>query len=82
MRLSFMKVTYEQTSFKILISNGWILLNLQDVSCLERGCNNEVLSDPMALDALRGCGFLKFFRMSNMKNQTQLLEMFVHYWDP
>lgn len=44
--------------------------------------DNEVLGDREALDALRNCGLLKFYMLSYMKTQTQLLEMLVHYWDP
>lgn len=43
--------------------------------------DNEVMNDPQALDALRGCGLLKFFKLSNMKANVRLLEMFIDYWD-
>ena len=42
--------------------------------------DNEVMNDQKALDALRGCGLLKFFKMPNMKAKTCLLEMLIHYW--
>ena len=35
----------------------------------------------MELDSLRGCGLLKIFKMPNMKANTRLLEMLIHYWD-
>lgn len=38
------------------------------------------MNDPNALDALRGCGLIKFFKMPNMKANTRLLEMLIHYW--
>ena len=38
------------------------------------------MNDPNALDALRGCGFLKFFKLKNMKANTHLLEMLIDYW--
>ena len=40
--------------------------------------DNEVMNDPNALDALRGCNFLKFFKMPNMKANTRLFEMLIH----
>src|ERR1700733_1099097 len=42
---------------------------------------NEVMNDPQAVDALRGCGLLKFFKLPNMKANTRLLEMLIDYWD-
>ena len=42
---------------------------------------NEVMNSPEALDALRGCGLLKFFKLPNMKANTRLLEMLIDYWD-
>lgn len=44
--------------------------------------DNEVMNDPLSLDALRGCGLLKIFKMPNVKTNTRLLEMLVNYWDP
>ena len=38
------------------------------------------MNNPNAVDALRGCGLLKFFKMPNMKENTRLLEMLIHYW--
>ena len=43
--------------------------------------DNEVMNDPDALEALRGCGLLKFFKLPNMKANTRLLEMLIDYWD-
>lgn len=43
--------------------------------------DKEVMNSPEALDALRGCGLLKFFKLPNMKENTRLLEMFIDYWD-
>ena len=42
---------------------------------------NEVMNSLEALDALRGCGFLKFFKLPNMKANMRLLEMLIDYWD-
>ena len=42
--------------------------------------DDEVMNDPQALDALRGCVLQKFFKMPNMKENTCLIEMFIHYW--
>lgn len=42
--------------------------------------DDEVMNDPNALETLRGCGFLKFFKMPNMKENTRWLEMLIHYW--
>ena len=42
--------------------------------------DNEVMNDHEALDALRGCGLLKFFKLPNMKANTRLLEMLIDYW--
>lgn len=43
--------------------------------------DDEVMNDQQALDALRGCGLLKFFKMPNMRENTHLLEMLIHYWN-
>ena len=43
--------------------------------------DDEVMNDPDALEALRGCGLLKFFKLPNMKANTRLLEMLIDYWD-
>jgi len=43
--------------------------------------DDEVINDPDALDALRGCGLLKFFKLPNMKANTRLLEMLIDYWN-
>lgn len=43
--------------------------------------DDEVMNDPDALDALRGCGLLKFFKLLNMKANTHLLEMLIDYWN-
>ncbi len=42
--------------------------------------DDEVMNDQQSLDALRGCGLLKFFKMPNMKANTRSLEMIIHYW--
>ena len=41
--------------------------------------DDEVMNDPNALDALRGFGLLNLFKMPNMKENTCLLEMLIHY---
>ena len=43
--------------------------------------DSEVMNDPQALDALRGCGLLKFFKLPNMKANVRLLELLISYWD-
>ena len=43
--------------------------------------DNEVMNSPEALDALQGCGLLKFFKLPNMKANTRLLELLIDYWD-
>ena len=43
--------------------------------------DNEVMNDLEALDALRGCGLLKIFKLPNMKANMHLLEMLIDYWD-
>lgn len=43
--------------------------------------DDEVMNDPDSLDALRGCGLLKFFKLPNMKANTCLLEMLIDYWN-
>ena len=43
--------------------------------------DDEVINDPDALDALRGCALLKFFKLPNMKANTRLLEMLIDYWN-
>lgn len=42
--------------------------------------DNQVMEDQNALDALRGCDLLKFFKVPNMKVNTRLLELLIHYW--
>ena len=42
--------------------------------------DDEVTNDLDALDALWGCGLLKFFKLPNMKANTRLLEMLIDYW--
>ena len=41
--------------------------------------DNQVMEDQNTLYALRGCGLLKFFKMPNMKENTRLLELLIHY---
>lgn len=41
--------------------------------------DDEVMNDPNALEALRGCGLLNFFKMPNMKANTCLVKMLIHY---
>ena len=40
------------------------------------------LHDPDTVTALRNCGLLKFFRMSSMRQQINLLQYFLDAWDP
>lgn len=42
--------------------------------------DNQVMEDQNALDYLRGCGLLKFFKMQGMKENTWFLEFRIHYW--
>lgn len=42
--------------------------------------DNEVMNDQQASDALRGCVLFKFFKIPNMKANTRLPEMLIHYW--
>ena len=44
--------------------------------------DDAILSDPGAINALRQCGLLKFFKVPNMKAQKQLLRKLIEYWDP
>jgi len=37
------------------------------------------MNDQNALDALRGCSLLKFFKMANMKANTRELKLLIHY---
>ena len=39
------------------------------------------MNDPDALEALRGCVLLIFFKLPNMKANTRLLEMLIDYLD-
>ena len=43
--------------------------------------DNEVMNNDEALEALRGCGLLKFFKLPNMKANVRLLERLIDYWD-
>ena len=40
------------------------------------------LHDPGTVTALRNCGLLKFFRISSMRQQINLLQYFLDAWDP
>lgn len=40
------------------------------------------LHDQGRVTALRNCGFLKFFRISSMRQQINLLQYFLNAWDP
>lgn len=40
------------------------------------------LNDPGTVEALINCGFLKYFRLSEMRQQSELLQFLVHAWDP
>ena len=42
--------------------------------------DNHVMEDKNALDALRGYGSLKKFKIPNIKDNTRLLELLIHYW--
>jgi len=42
--------------------------------------DNKVMEDQNSLDSLRGYGLLKFFKMPNMKANTRLLDILIHYW--
>ena len=39
-------------------------------------------NDPGTVRALRDCGILKYFKLSGMKQQIELLEFLVRAWDP
>ena len=43
---------------------------------------NEVMEDQNSLDVLRNCGFIKFFKIPNMKSNVRLLQMLVDHWEP
>jgi len=40
------------------------------------------LHDSGTVTALRNCGLLKFFRISSMRQQINLLQYFLNAWDP
>ena len=40
------------------------------------------LHDPCMVSALQNCGLLKFFHISNMRQQINLLQYFLDAWDP
>ena len=40
------------------------------------------LHDPVIVNALRNCDLLKFFRISSMRQQINLLQYFLDDWDP
>ena len=40
------------------------------------------LHDPVTVNALRNCGLLKFFRISSMRHQINLLQYLLDAWDP
>ena len=40
------------------------------------------LNDSSTVRALRYCGLLKYFKLSGMRQQIELLEFLVRAWDP
>lgn len=40
------------------------------------------LNDPCIVEALKDCGLLKYFRLSKVRQQLELLQFLVHSWDP
>lgn len=40
------------------------------------------LHDEGTVNALRNCGLLKFFHLSSMRQQMDLLQYLIHAWDP
>ena len=40
------------------------------------------LNDPGIVRALRDCGLLKYFKLSGMRQQIEILEFLVRAWDP
>lgn len=40
------------------------------------------LNNPGIVEALENCGLLKYFRLSEMRQQSKLLQFLVHAWDP
>ena len=40
------------------------------------------LHDPVTVNALQNCGLFKFFRISCMRQQINLLQYFIDAWDP
>lgn len=40
------------------------------------------LKNQGTVNALKNCGLLKFFCLSNMRQQMELLQSLVHAWDP
>lgn len=39
------------------------------------------LNDPGTFEALNDCGLLKYFKLSEMRQQLELLQFLVHSWD-
>ena len=40
------------------------------------------LNNPGIVEALKNCGLLKYFRLSGMRQQLELLQFLDHSWDP
>lgn len=40
------------------------------------------LNNPGTIKALKNYGFLKYFKLSRMRQQSELLQFVVHAWDP
>ena len=40
------------------------------------------LHDPVTVNVLQNCGLLKFFRISSMRQQINLLQYLLDAWDP
>lgn len=41
-----------------------------------------VLNNLGTVEALKNCGLLKYFKLSEMRQQIELLQFLVHAWDP
>ena len=44
--------------------------------------DNEVMGNDEALEALQGCGLLKFFLTPRLRAQPNLLEFLIRAWNP
>ena len=42
----------------------------------------DMVNDPSTIEALKDCGLLKYFKLSGIRQQIEILQFLVRAWDP